>query len=209
MVAVKVYVEGGGDSQMLRTACRKAFSSLFDKAGLREHMPRVVASGPRSQAFSDFCTAMGDAAPGEFVCLLVDSEDPVDENTSPWAFLGAREADRWQPPAGAGDENAHLMVQCMEAWFLADSGALERFFGRGFRRNALAIRPDVENIPKGDVIAALEAATHDCVPKGRYRKGKHSFDLLATLDPAIVERASPFGRRLFQTLRQKAQGSTP
>lgn len=209
MVAIKVYVEGGGDSHMLRTACRKGFSTLFDKAGLSGRMPRVVASGSRSQAFSDFCTAMRGAAPGDFVCLLVDSEDPVDVNTPPWVFFGAREADRWQRPPGAEDDNAHLMVQCMEAWFLADSGALERFFGQGFHGNALPRRADVENIPKRDVLAALEAATRHCAPKGQYRKGKHAFDLLAMLDPGIVEEASHFGRRLFQTLKQRAQGSRP
>jgi hypothetical protein len=38
------------------------------------------------------------------------------------------------------------MVQCMEAWFLADEGALAGFFGDGFNRGALPRRPDVENV---------------------------------------------------------------
>ncbi len=169
-------------------------------------MPRVVASGSRTQAFEDFRTALLRATQDEFVCLLVDSEDPVEENTSPWVFLKVRQSDRWEPPAGAVDENAHLMVQCMEAWFLADSAALERFFAEGFRRNALPSRADVEKIPKRDVIAAIEAATCDCTPKGRYRKGRHSFEVLAPLDPVIVARASRYARRLFETLKQKTQG---
>lgn len=207
MVAAKVYVEGGGDGHALRTLCRKGFSTLFDKAGLRGHMPRIVASGSRSQAFKDFCTALHLAAPDDFVCLLVDSEDPVEGNTSPWVFLGARQADRWERPPGADDDNAHLMVQCMEAWFLADGDALKGFFGQGFRSNALPKRTDVENIPKRAIFAALKGATSACVAKGQYSKGAHSFEVLAMLDPDKVAVASPYARRLFDTLKQKTQGT--
>ena len=34
---------------------------------------------------------------------------------------------------GATDEQAHLMVQCMEAWFLADRETLAAVFGRGLK----------------------------------------------------------------------------
>jgi hypothetical protein len=209
LVAIKVYVEGGGDGHALRTDCRRGFRTLFEKAGLAGRMPRVVACGSRNEAFNDFCTALHRVGPGEFVCLLVDSEDPVVDGTSPWAFLNARPADRWEMPAAASDDNAHLMVQCMEAWFLADPGAIERFFGPGFHRNALPARTDVESIPRNDVFAALGRATYACAPKGQYRKGWHSFDLLASLDSEKVERASPYAARLFETLRRKAQVTTP
>lgn len=199
MVAAKVYVEGGGDSHALRAACRKGFSTLFDRAGLHGRMPRIVAAGSRAEAFKRFCTALLNAAPREFVCLLVDSEAPVAANTSPWALLGNQ-------PAGADDDNAHLMVQCMEAWFLADQQALERFFGQGFRRNALPNRTDVETIPKRDIFAVIESATCACVTKDPYRKGTHSFEVLALLDPEKVAGASPYARRLFETLKLKTQG---
>ena len=45
MKAVKLFVEGGGDSHALRTECRAAFSSFLQKAGFSGHMPRIVASG--------------------------------------------------------------------------------------------------------------------------------------------------------------------
>jgi hypothetical protein len=179
---------------------------LLDRAGLRGHMPGIVACGSRTEAFKDFCTALRTAAPGEFVCLLVDSEDPVKPNTSAWAFLGTRQADQWKRPQGANDDNAHLMVQCMETWFLADGDALEGFFGQGFRRSALPNRTDVENIPKRDIFSAIERATSACVPKGQYRKGAHSFEVLAMLDPEKVANGSPYARRLFDTLKNKTQG---
>lgn len=207
MVAIKVYVEGGGDGAALRTACRKGFSKLFERAGLAGRMPRVVACGTRAAAFDDFRTAVRRAGPEEFVCLLVDSEDPVREDTSPWVFLSTRQADGWEQPAGTSEDHAHLMVQCMEAWFLADPDVVEHFFGQGFRRNALPNRTDVEKIVKREVLAALEGATHACATKGPYRKGRHSFELLAMLDPARVA-TSPYAGRLFETLRRKTQGPT-
>lgn len=192
---MKIYVEGGGDSPDLNKACRSGFGKLFERAGLAGRMPRVVVCGSRAETIKDFCTATGRAQQGEFVCLLVDSEAPIKEDASPWAVLD------WQQPAGTSDESAHLMVQCMEAWFLADTRAVELFFGRNFRGNALPKRSDVEKIPKRDVFTALERAS-----MGRYRKGRLSFDLLGTLNPAKLAAASPYAARLFDTLRRKAQG---
>ena len=70
---VKLYVEGGGDTNALRTACREGFTSFITKAGLVKR-PRVVACGSRRDAFESFCTAI---AVGEEAMLLVDSEAPV------------------------------------------------------------------------------------------------------------------------------------
>ena len=202
-MTIKLYVEGGGHhNEELRTRCRRGFRSLLEKA--RAGRPQIIACGSRAETFKKFCIAADSAAPGEFVCLLVDSEDPVEDNTLPWAFLRMRQADRWEQPAGTTEESGHLMVQCMEAWFLADPSAVQRFFGQGFRPNALPNRTDVEKIPKRDLLAALEGATRGCATKGQYHKGKHSFDLLATLDHERVAASSPYAARLFDTLRRKA-----
>jgi hypothetical protein len=58
MVELHLYVEGGGDSKLLRTACRRQFSEFLAKAGLKGHMPRIVVSGGRGQAYGDFRTAL-------------------------------------------------------------------------------------------------------------------------------------------------------
>jgi hypothetical protein len=200
LVAAKVYVEGGGSGRALRTACRQGFRTLLDRAGLKGRISKIDPCGSRAETIKDFCIALRNAAPDEFICLLVDSDGPVSANSSPWLLLGNR-------PPGAKDENAHLMVQCMEAWFLADKEALVRFFGQGFRQNPLPNRTDVENIPKRDIFAALEGATTACVPKGQYSKGTHAFEVLAMLDPDKVEKASPSARRLFDTLRNRTQGT--
>lgn len=51
---VRVYVEGGGDSKDLRILCRRGFSKLFERAGLKGRMPKVAACGSRNQAFRSF-----------------------------------------------------------------------------------------------------------------------------------------------------------
>jgi hypothetical protein len=205
LVTIKLYVEGGGDdNDALRTACREGFRKLLGKAGLGGRMPRVVACGSRAEAFKKFCIAVRGAGPGEFMCLLVDSEDRVEDDSSPWAFLRTRQADQWAQPVRTSDENAHLMVQCMEAWFLADPEAVECFFR--LDPNALPRRTQPERIPKRDVFTALKNATRNCT-NGPYRKGEQSFRLLATLDPDKLAASSPYAARLFDTLRRKAQGT--
>lgn len=202
MVTVKVYVEGGGESDALRTKCRRGFRTLIESAGFRGRMPSIVACGSRRDAYEDFCTAVENATADEFPLLLVDSEAPV--SSPPWDHLKTR--DGWDRPCRAADDQAHLMVQCMEAWFLADRDALPKFFGQGFRSNALPQNQNVEEISREDLSQGMERATRDTRSKGAYHKGKHSFELLGTLDPNKVQGASEHAQRFFDALRRKLGG---
>ena len=170
------------------------------KAGLEGGLPRVFACGSRQQAYKDFFHALDTAHNGEFIVLLVDSESSVAEGAEPWLHLENR--DNWDKPAGAMDENAHPMVQCMEAWFLADKEALAGYFGDDFNMNSLPGRLEVEAISKSDIEAGLKAATRQC-KKGQYDKGSHSFGILAELDPDKVTEASPQAKRFINTLLKK------
>ena len=201
-MSVKVYVEGGGDRRELKTKCRRGFSEFFRKARLADRMPRIIAGGDRKKTYDSFCVALDKAADNDFIVLLVDSEEPVAEGSGPWLHLKKR--DKWDKPPGAADENAHLMVQCMEAWFLADKDALTRYFGDGFNRNALPGLSDIEDISKGDLENGLKNATQRCNPKGKYHKGHHSFAILAELDPEKVTATSPHAKRLVNTLLGKS-----
>ena len=166
-------------------------------------MPRIVASGGRQQAFDDFCTALKKAKGNDFIVLLVDSEALVGAGDGSWTHLNSR--DDWDKPAAATDDNAHLMVQCMEAWFLADKDTLDAFFGNGFNRGALPAKAEIEEIAKADVFSGFKAATRRCDKKGEYGKGRHSFEILARIDPARVMGASPHAKRLVETLIEKAE----
>jgi len=199
MVRVTVYVEGGGRGR-LATDCRKGFSEFLRKVGLEGHMPSIVACGSRSDAYARFCVALSDAEVGEIPLLLVDSEGPVLPRRSVWQHL-ARSPDRWESPQGSPDEQAHLMVQCMESWFFADISALEMYFGSGFRSATIPQRSDIERIPKDDVVEQLESASRGS-NKRAYNKGRHSFDILARIDPEKVIRRSRFAKRLIDTLKR-------
>ena len=140
----------------------------------------------------------------QFIMLLVDSEEPVSTSDGPWQHVSKR--DSWTRPARAADEGLCLMVQCMEAWFVADSDCLKAYYGQGFNVRTLPRRPEVESIAKADLYTALDRATQNCA-KGKYGRGKgrHSFGILATVDPNKVAAASPHARRLLQTLREAAK----
>lgn len=192
---VKVYVEGGGDRRELRTKCRQGFSSFFRKAGLDGRLPRIVACGSRHQAYDRFCSAIAHQ-PEDVNFLLVDSEGPV--HTNAWEHLAQR--DGWSRPSGASDESAHLMVQMMESWFLADRDCLARYFGNGFNANALpAPQKAIEDISKDDLERALDESPRQS-SKRRYAKGRDSFALLGQIDAAKVIVASPHARRLVEAM---------
>lgn len=203
---LKLFVEGGGDAAAMKSACRQGFTTLITRAGLARR-PRIVACGSRNDAYQSFRTAIGN---GEAAMLLVDSEGPVNsacqtgtpDTWRPWEHLRMR--DNWQAPDNSSETDCHLMVQVMESWFLTDPQTLAAFFGQGFNQKALpAAGNAAESIAKSQVIAGLEQASQGSKAKGRYGKGKHSFELLARIAPDKVIAASPWARRFMDELKKK------
>ncbi len=199
--ACKLFVEGGGDRNAAQKAeCRRGFHKLLEKAGFKNRMPRIFVCGGRQNAFDQFCTAVRTSSPTGVAVLLVDAEAPVTE-MSPWRHVADRPGDNWPKPDGAKDDHLHLMVQCMESWFLADREALRVFFGQGFRGTALpASTKPIEMVTKSVLFNGLRRATEQAKTKGAYRKGKHSFKLLAEIDPQKVRKASPWAERFFSSI---------
>ena len=190
-MSVKLYVEGGGDSKVLRSQCRKGFRTFFEKAGMAGRTPSVVACGSRGEAYRDFRTAH---CQEQGPVLLVDAEGPVTA-PGPWQHLKAR--DGWDRPASASDDQCHLMVQVMESWFLADPDALASFYGQGFRPQSLSKNPNIEQVSKQDVLDGLGTAARETT-KGRYDKGRDSYEILGRVDPSKVTNASPYADRLIR-----------
>jgi len=197
-VSIKIYVEGGGNQKRTIQACRAAFSKYFEKIVPPGARPRIVACGSRQQAFNDFTKGLTDPD-YERVLLLVDSEGPVLTGDDTWTHL--RKHSRWNKPNHAPQNAAHMMVQCMESWFLADKESLQKFYGQHFNIGALPARAEIELIPKADVSNSLANATQH-TPKGQYHKTRHGFDLLGLVDPHKVEAASPFAEQLHQHVRR-------
>ena len=142
MVRVMLYVEGGGESKTLRTACRRGFRKFIEKAGVAGRMPSIVACGSRENAYQSFRKA---CASGEYAMLLVDAEEPVTA-VGPWEHLKGR--DNWDRPASGTNQQCHLMVQVMESWFLTDMAALVSYYGQGFRPQALPPKPKYRRCPQ-------------------------------------------------------------
>lgn len=206
---VYVYAEGGGSgahSADLQAEFRQAFAEFLSKTDLgTTRRPRVVPCGGREQAFDSFRTAI---AQGQNALLLIDSETPVNPPHQPsapgpykpWAHLQTQAS--WDTPPGASDDDCHLMVQCMENWFLADKASVQAFFGQGFNLAALPTA-SVETVPKNTLYAALQTATQACKSKAPYGKGAHSFKLLRAISPDKVEAASPWAKRFLDELRKR------
>lgn len=211
-----IYVEGGNrSSKLAMMECQRAFKSFLDRAGLPPRSFCVEACASRNAAFDDFCFALKS---GENALLLVDSEElvPNDPRTllpvPAWQHLTARADDKLQRPAAATDEQAHLMVPTMEAWFVADKETLAAYyigkFNREmFRENALPKRANVEEITKKEIEDALENATRANESKGIYHKGNHSFEILQVLKPRRVAQASYHFRRLLCHLKAVLQAT--
>jgi hypothetical protein len=199
-VSIKIHVEGGGGQDRINTLCRKGFSEYFAKIVPANRKPRIVPSGSRRSAYDDFCTSIKtERHKYELILLLVDSEDPVANNCTAWQHLKQRAADNWDKPQAADDRNAHLMVQCMESWFLADKDALTKYFGQGFLRNSLPGNANIESIPKRDVLNGLEHAVGPTT-QGHYHKTNHGYDLLGLISPAMVGNASQRAQALHTLL---------
>ena len=198
-MTVKLYVEGGGDSKLQHIQCREGFRKLLEKAGFRGRMPRTFAGGGRNQTFDAFSTAVALADDDTKPVLLVDSEDPV---TAPTAWGHLHQRDGWQCPVGANDDQAQLMVTCMETWIIADRTALGQVFGSALQTSALLPEAGLEARPRDEVQTALTRATRNCGRNKIYRKGRRSFQVLTHLNPGTLKQNLPHFQRLLEALHR-------
>lgn len=196
-MSVKVYVEGGGDSKDTIKRCCEGFARYCKNVAPNNRQPRVVACGGRMQTFDRFITAVQASQAGDISVLLVDSEAPV---TAATAVQHLHNRDGWDFPV-LGHHKAFLMVQAMEAWFLADRKALAEFYGDGFLASSLPGSPtNVEAVLKDDLEPKLKHASKPTKTKGEYQKVKHGFALLALINPAKVGNASPHAKSFNEFL---------
>lgn len=198
LVTVKIYAEGGGPGQLYDSLFRAAWKQFFQAAGLAGRLPRVVRGEGRTQTFDLFVTAVRNRRAGEMALLLVDSEQEVADGKTPWQHLKSR--DNWDKPQEAGHDDAFLMVQVMETWFLTDRQMLRDYFGAELREQHLPKWTIPEAVAKQTVFDALHQATAGCSKP--YSKGKVSFDLLSRVNPGFVQAACPHAMALLNRLRE-------
>ncbi|RCJ21063.1 hypothetical protein A6S26_24975 [Nostoc sp. ATCC 43529] len=187
----------------LRPGFIKFFQELYDIAAENINI-FIVMCGSRRDAYENFKIAL-QSQPEAFNVLLIDAESSVDSTVTPWEHLRNRTEDHpWILDAvNFEDEQCHLMVQTMEAWFIADIDALRKFYGEEFREDTIlhemARYDSVEKVSKRTLKVWLEAATRR-TDKKKYHKTNHAPKLLELLDVAKVRQASPYCDRLFTTL---------
>ncbi len=201
MKSIKIYVEGGGDTVAQQAQIRDGMEELLkiqkELAQEKRIKWKLIPRGGRDQTFEAFNNAFRQADDETLVVLLVDSEEAIspEVNDDPDRnakmrkdFLLHRDAS-WDlkgiPPA-----QIHLMVQCMEAWIVADPEAVAGFYGQDFHVKDLPVRRDLEEEPKPAVYDKLARATRNC-QKGQYGKVKHASKLLALISPAKVAERCP------------------
>jgi hypothetical protein len=199
---IAVYVEGGGNGKEQKAKLRRGFDALFAKEKARAGEKRLgltfVCCGSRQEAYEAFRNALR-VNQERISALLVDSEcaiASVPADTANDARIrvdhlrqrqgtgGRGQGDGWTLPEDVS-ARVHLMVQCMEAWIVADPSPLQEFYKRDFRQDALPKRPNLEDEPKADLYEKLKNATKD-TQKGEYGKIKHASKLLEVIQPDAV-----------------------
>ena len=135
--------------------------------------------------------------------IVVDAERSIAADVSVWEHLQQRPGDGWKKPAKAGENDAHLMVQIVESWLLADPEKLAEFYGKGFKVAKLP-KPvnglDVESHEKTKVFQGLNAAVKE-TKHGSYQKF-HAFEIIGIIDPEKVCKVSRHARELTQRLSE-------
>jgi hypothetical protein len=175
----RIYFEG---DKALRSGFNRFLSQLIESARTNKVGFQLIAG--KATAKDDYRTAQR-VHPNANNILLLDSEGP-------------------DPPR---EDYVFWMVQLMEAWFLADPEALASYYGDGFVRNALKTNPQVEEIPKADVLECLQQATRN-TQKRRYHKTAHAPQILERIDPEKVRKAAPECERLFFEILSELENSS-
>lgn len=202
---IAIYFEGGGNSAETKATLRQGMSAflkpLVDLARQKSCRWSVTSCGGRDQALDAFLDALK-KEPDTFNVLLVDSETAV--TALPRAHLQQR--DGWNLDA-AHEEQVHLMTQCMETWLVADPEALAGYYKQGFNTNALSKRINLEEEPKAQIYAAIEAATRQ-TQKRSYGKIKHASALLKQVSTEKVRTRCESCDRFFKIVAERIQSGT-
>jgi hypothetical protein len=202
---IAIYFEGGGTSAETKAALRLGMSAflkpLVQLARERRYRWSITSCGSRNQTVKAFLDAL-EQEPDKWNLLVVDSESLV--QSTPREHLVQH--DKWNL-ASVEEDQVHLMAQCMETWLVADPEALAEYYKQEFNANALPKRTNLEEEPKDDIYAALEAATRQ-TRKGKYGKIKDGSELLKRVNCSKTRTRCAHCDRLFTVLTAKIQTSS-
>ncbi len=201
---VYVFFEGGGNAESKKRLSR-ALETLIRSSNPKCRV-RVFASGSRENAVRDFVLPLRTGPPSlpsrpNCTLLLVDSEIPVSESHSPPEVLPGLSSDT-QVPKGA----VHLMVECMENWFLADPESCKRVAPNGFLVAKLGNTAHVEAVAKADAIQRVQTAFGG-TGAGVYLKSKDGPLLLESLDVEVLKKKAPRAAAFFEAAKSRCDSA--
>jgi hypothetical protein len=212
---IAIYVEGGGNTAQQKGELRTGLDALLNaqkRAARKKRLGwKLAPSGGRDQAYRDFRNEIDNADAGSLIILLVDSEEAVapetgDEETDAAARVQHLvRRDGWVF-SGAEPSRVHFMVQCMEAWIVADPEALAGYYERDFHAEKLPVRVNLEDESKRAIHDKLKKATKDTT-KGAYAKIEHASKLLALISPVKVAARCPRFKTFTDWLTQQIEAA--
>lgn len=221
---IRLYIEGLGDDNQNKlesknpnfksklkqgkekeAGLRRGFQSFFQEinnlAQTQNISLEIIMCGGRKLAYNNFSKAL-QSHPDAFNILLVDSEGKINQEDNPWEYLQTNKQDQWQS-LNLSDEHCHLMVQTMEAWFIADLETLKDFYGVNFVDTKIInglehYKDNVENVSKYNLVKWLKQATKHCK---KYNKSQHPPKLLAMINVEKVKEECYWCNRIFIILK--------
>lgn len=146
-----------------------------------------------------FRTAHKNADDGNYIAMLVDSEEPMHDIEQSWLHLQKR--DGWKRPNGAEDAQVLLMTTCMETWLVVARNTLERYYGSCLQTKPLPGQTRIEERTREMIQSALSRATRSC--KNPYSKGKQSFEIVGRIEPSELREYLPSFKRFERILSDK------
>ena len=135
--------------------------------------------------------------PSNVNVLLVDSEGPIPDTTS--AIRSLRAQSIWDGSVDCDDDQVNLMVQAMEAWFIADPQALINHFGQDFGIKALPSPQNAESVSPSDLTTAIREGLRNS-GRRRYDKVTDGMKLLQLVDHVELRRYCRHFQRLMDYL---------
>jgi hypothetical protein len=159
------------------------------RPGFRQFLSEIAEAARRKMCYFDLIATEGTPVQ-DFHAALITHRDAWNVLLLDWEESTEAQL-RKQGLQGCDPDSIFWMVQIMESWFLADVDALKALFGGSLSKG----NPNVEEIPKADVLERLRKAAN-----GEYHKVKHGAKLLALIDPARVRKAAPHCDRMFTVI---------
>ena len=194
MVAeVAIHFEGHSN---LRRGFHKLFEPHVNHARQQRIRFKLIAGGSRTEAVKDFLRSCK-SQQSNLNVLLIDSEGPILDTAS--AIRSLRSQSFWDGSVACDDEQVNLMVQAMEAWFIADPQALINHFGRGFNIKALPTPQNAESVSPSDLTIAIRKGLRNS-GRRRYDKVTDGLKLLQLVDHAKVGQYCQHFQRLMDYL---------